>query len=364
MSEKIFGAQVNYGWGLSLNMTGKAPAVAKRIFDTYSDALAYVNDFKETAVEGLLLAVVADTNTLRNGLYFVEKIGTEITRVENGETVGTNVAKNDGILTKIGNEARTAAKYTDAVELSKKLAVGQLIKVTNNEEVSVDSDDTKLTYKSGFYIVNGSGSIFALDTSTGATDEISALETRVSTLESNRVLVSDFETYKGNVETAISSKASVSELNNVNNTLGGRLTTLEEMDYEQIAVDAAAGAVAAIVAGADSDFDTLKEVADWILSDTTGAAGLQKKVSEHTESIDAINDELGDINDELDTLDANKQSVIEDLDDIRRGAAYGATAIQSIPDEYITETELEGYGYLTAGDLNYADDSDIDGLFD
>ena len=33
--------------------------------------------------------------------------------------------------------------------------------------------------------------------------------------------------------------------------------------------------VANIVAGADSDFDTLKEVADWIKSDTTGAAKLQ-----------------------------------------------------------------------------------------
>ena len=33
MAEKKFDAQVNYGWGLSLNMTGKAPAVAKRIFD-------------------------------------------------------------------------------------------------------------------------------------------------------------------------------------------------------------------------------------------------------------------------------------------------------------------------------------------
>ena len=38
MAEKKFDAQVNYGWGLSLNMTGKAPAVAKRIFNTLADA--------------------------------------------------------------------------------------------------------------------------------------------------------------------------------------------------------------------------------------------------------------------------------------------------------------------------------------
>ena len=45
------------------------------------------------------------------------------------------------------------------------------------------------------------------------------------------------------------------------------------------AKSAAAEAVAAVVAGADSDFDTLKEVADWIKSDTTGAAALQTDVA-------------------------------------------------------------------------------------
>ena len=45
------------------------------------------------------------------------------------------------------------------------------------------------------------------------------------------------------------------------------------------AADAAAKAVADVVAGAPSDFDTLKEVADWIKSDTTGAAALQTDVA-------------------------------------------------------------------------------------
>ena len=45
------------------------------------------------------------------------------------------------------------------------------------------------------------------------------------------------------------------------------------------AASAAAKAVADVVAGAPSDFDTLKEVADWIMSDTTGAAALQTDVA-------------------------------------------------------------------------------------
>lgn len=36
--------------------------------------------------------------------------------------------------------------------------------------------------------------------------------------------------------------------------------------------------IAAIVAGADADFDTLKEIADWITNDTTGAAGMANDI--------------------------------------------------------------------------------------
>ena len=74
MAEKIFDAQSNYGWGLTLNMTGKAPAVSKRIFDTLADAQAFANDYNDSAIEGLLLSVVADGNN--NGVYFVKSIKT------------------------------------------------------------------------------------------------------------------------------------------------------------------------------------------------------------------------------------------------------------------------------------------------
>ena len=42
-----------------------------------------------------------------------------------------------------------------------------------------------------------------------------------------------------------------------------------------------------------------------------------------------------------------KQDVISDLEDIRSGAAKGATALQSVPAEYVTETELTNKGYAT-----------------
>lgn len=41
----------------------------------------------------------------------------------------------------------------------------------------------------------------------------------------------------------------------------------------------AAAKVAEVVANADADFDTLKEIADWILNDTTGAADMANKIT-------------------------------------------------------------------------------------
>ena len=60
--------------------------------------------------------------------------------------------------------------------------------------------------------------------------------------------------------------------------LRARLDTIEG-EGEGSIKKAAADAVAKVVAGADSDFDTLKEVADWIANDTTGAAKLQSDVA-------------------------------------------------------------------------------------
>lgn len=74
MSEKIFPDQTNYGWGLTFNLTGKTPAINKRIFKTLKDAQDYANDINDSAIKGLLLSVVDDTDETNNGVYFVKRI--------------------------------------------------------------------------------------------------------------------------------------------------------------------------------------------------------------------------------------------------------------------------------------------------
>lgn len=44
--------------------------------------------------------------------------------------------------------------------------------------------------------------------------------------------------------------------------------------------------------------------------------------------------------DELAQEIEGKQNIIDDIDNIREGASLGSTALQSIPDEYVTENEL------------------------
>ena len=89
---------------------------------------------------------------------------------------------------------------------------------------------------------------------------------------------------------------------------------------KKIAENAAAEAVAAVVAGAESDFDTLKEVADWIASDKEGSAALQTTVSGHTESINTIN---GD-------LDALEAKVDEDIENLKNHMADASVALGQV----------------------------------
>lgn len=93
-----------------------------------------------------------------------------------------------------------------------------------------------------------------------------------------------------NIKSFTAISASISAINSdIATTLASAKAYADEQDAitlasakaytDTTAASAAADAVAAVVAGADSDFDTLKEVADWIKSDTTGAAALQTDVA-------------------------------------------------------------------------------------
>lgn len=55
-----------------------------------------------------------------------------------------------------------------------------------------------------------------------------------------------------------------------------------------------AAAIAKVVADAPEDFDTLKEVADWIANDTTGAAKMQADIGTLTTDVSGLKAKVGD----------------------------------------------------------------------
>ena len=89
-------SQNNYGWNLTWNATGKFPVIAKRIWKTKADLLAWVNDISDTAVEGLIVGVCGDGEN--NGVYFLESVGDGLTdgsvvqlvKKEKGKGLSTN----------------------------------------------------------------------------------------------------------------------------------------------------------------------------------------------------------------------------------------------------------------------------------
>lgn len=58
---------------------------------------------------------------------------------------------------------------------------------------------------------------------------------------------------------------------------------------------------------------------------------------------------------------ADKQDAISDLATIRSGAALGATALQKVPSEYVTESELSAKGYATTSALANKQDNLVSG---
>lgn len=107
---------------------------------------------------------------------------------------------------------------------------------------------------------------------------------------------------------------------------------------------AAAAKVAEIVANADADFDTLKEIADWILNDTTGAADMANDIA-------ALQGLVGDVTVATQIADA---IAAEDLDKYALAADLTALANRV--------KVLEDAGYQNAEAVAAAIDAKITAL--
>ena len=157
---KIFGGDVNFGF--VINQTGAQPLDSRSVVKNYTELLK-AETFGTALYNGMTVALVDEQKVF----MLIDK--TKATVAAGWKEIG-------------GTETKTADDYSKAVELSKNLVVGQLIKV-EKEYIENAGESDEVIYQKGFYIVEGSGIISALSTSTGSDDEIGALSSRVTTLE-------------------------------------------------------------------------------------------------------------------------------------------------------------------------------------
>ena len=192
----------------------------------------------------------------------------------------------------------TAKNYIAAKALSEGLAVGQLIQVEEAVEVeeTVEGVTVKNTYQAGFYIVNAPGSISALGTTSGADDEIGALESRVSALESNKVAKTEFETYQGQVTDALAGKVSNDALDTYKQEVTADLDA--KVDDEEFATYQ--GQVTDLLAG---------KVDNSYKEEVTNALAGKVDNSYKQEVTDALAGKVDN-----DALNTYKQEVADDLD--------------------------------------------------
>ena len=144
---------------------------------------------------------------------------------------------------------------------------------------------------------------------------------KITTLEQLKVALQAAKTYIDNEIGGLGGLAGKSEV--AYEDLAAALKTLIDGKAEQTTVNTMIGndtgksiraisaeEVAKIVAGADENYNTLKEIADWIMSDTTGAAKMANDITR----LDTILDGIGDTtDDEQATVVAYVQAMIDAL---------------------------------------------------
>ena len=230
-----------------------------------SAQLATLEDVNANKVQSICVSVDGSNvaNTLRYDnstaneklaiIDYTTQLGslTDVTRKQ-APTAG---AVKDALDTKVDNETYTADKATFALEAS----VQERFNALPDTYYTEDEIDTK----------------------------VDAINKAIADGDELKVNVTDFNTYKGEQEAKDETQnAAIKDLQDFVGVAGKTSTNV----YNKSEVDSAISGVKSEILGGDitqalKDYDTIKEIAEWITSDTTGAAGLANQVATNTADI-------------------------------------------------------------------------------
>lgn len=109
--------------------------------------------------------------------------------------------------------------------------------------------------------------------------------------------------------------------------------------------------IAQIVAGANADFDTLKEIADWIASHPDSVTSLQSSITANTDAIEALEELVGEksvatqIAEALTTADLDQYALVTDLNDLASRVSTNETEITSLKSRVtVNEEAISNHG--------------------
>lgn len=153
-----------YGWGMTLDLTGKGYEVGKRVWDTYEHMLAYVNDPNDSACPGNILAVVGDSDPKKNGVYIVKQ-AKNVALVDGKVTTNTEVTTSIVEMVGAGSGVETVENYTAAVALAKADNIGSIIYAKTDEA----------GHPAGSYVVTGEGTLQRLATSSATGSPVESI---------------------------------------------------------------------------------------------------------------------------------------------------------------------------------------------
>lgn len=224
-----------------------------------------------------------------NNLLLTEKtIDGKITTVSNSinEKIGTltnlTTTAKGNVVAAINEVNAEADANAAAIENLQKAvgtgADGLATKVTALENaLPVGDFDSTNTVKKAIQTAEGHiGTVGSLTTSakTSTVAAINELDAEIGT-------IANLNNKKATLVEEINAvDARVTATNGNLTTVAGQVETLIGSDTGKSVREVAAAEVAKITTGADTKYDTLKEISDWILNDTTGAADMANDIAE------------------------------------------------------------------------------------
>ena len=179
------------------------------------------------------------------------------------------------------------APYAQNVTLSQALAA-----IESNASSDLETLSTAVANKADSSVVSSlESNVNAALANKADSSVVSNLESNVNAALANKADSSAVSNLESSVNAALANKANSSDVESAianaeaNASAAAANAEANAKSYaDTTASSAAANAVANVIANAPADFDTLKEVADWIQSDTTGAAAMQIAISSLTNS--------------------------------------------------------------------------------